>query len=122
MNELFGRLGARLGVDRTALEDGRRYSSAIPEGAVGRDRAGRDSTHASTGALRPARRPRSSPAHMFGARGSLMGFVTTMMAAGLSADHVPAGLRAPFGLARKVSRDDAFGGIAGTVPGNSFDF
>jgi hypothetical protein len=31
-------------------------------------------------------------------------------------------LRAPFGLARKVSRDDAFGGIAGTVPGNSFDF
>jgi hypothetical protein len=51
-----------------------------------------------------------------------MGFVTTMMAAGLSADHVPAGLRAPFGLARKVSRDDAFGGIAGTVPGNSFDF
>jgi hypothetical protein len=74
-----------------------------------------------TGALRPARRPRSSPAHMFGARGSLMGFVTTMMAAGLSADHVPAGLRAPFGLARKVSRDDAFGGIAGTVLGNSFD-
>ena len=59
---------------------------------------------------------------MFGARGSLMGFVTTMMAAGLSADHVPAGLRAPFGLARKVSRDDAFGWIAGTVPGNSFDF
>ena len=74
------------------------------------------------GAVTPARRPRSSPADMFGARGSLMGFVTTMMAAGLSADHVPAGLRAPFGLARKDSRDDAFGGIAGTVPGNSFDF
>ena len=70
----------------------------------------------------PARPSRSRQADMFGARGSLMGFVTTMMAAGLSADHVPAGLRAPFGLARKVSRDDAFGGIAGTVPGNSFDF
>ena len=43
-------------------------------------------------------------------------------AAGLSADHELAGSRAPFGLARKDSRDDAFGGIAGTVPGNSFDF
>jgi hypothetical protein len=75
-----------------------------------------------TGALTPARRPRSSPAHTFGARGSLMSFVTTMMAAGLSADHELAGSRAPFGLARKDSRDDAFGGIAGTVPGNSFDF
>ena len=75
-----------------------------------------------TGALTPARRPRSSPPHMFGARVSLMGFVTTMMAAGLSADHVPAGLRAPLGLARKDSRDDAFGGIAGTVPCNRFDF
>ena len=74
------------------------------------------------GAMTPAPDPRSNPADVLGARGSLMGFVTTMMAAGLSADHVPAGLRAPFGLARKVSRDDAFGGIAGTVPGNSFDF
>jgi hypothetical protein len=74
------------------------------------------------GAVTPARRPRSSPADMFGARGSLMGFIATMMAAGLSADHVPTGLRAPFGLARKDSTDDAFGGIAGTVPGNSFDF
>ena len=51
-----------------------------------------------------------------------MGFVTTMMAAGLNVDHVPTGLHAPFGLARKDSRDDAFGGIAGTVSGNSFDF
>ena len=59
---------------------------------------------------------------MFGARGSLMGFITPMMVAGLSADHVHAGLRAPFGLARNDSRDDAFGGIAGTVSGNSFDF
>jgi hypothetical protein len=59
---------------------------------------------------------------MFGARGSLMGFVTTMMATGLRADRVPAGLRGPFGSARKDSRDDAFGGIAGTVPGNSFGF
>ena len=50
-----------------------------------------------------------------------MGFITTMMAAGLSADHVPTGLRAPVALARKDSRDDAFGGIAGTVPDNSFD-
>jgi len=45
MNELVGRLGARLGVDQTALNDGRRYSSAI-EGAVGRNRAGRYPTHA----------------------------------------------------------------------------
>ena len=91
MNELFGRLGARLGVDRTALDDGRRCSSANPEGAGGRDRAGRFQR------------------------------TTTTMAAGLSADHVPTGLR-PFGLARKDSRDNAFGAIAGTVPGNSFDF
>jgi hypothetical protein len=69
----------------------------------------------------PARPSRSRPADMFGARGSLMGFITPMMAAGLNADHVPTGLHAPFGLARKDSRDDAFGGIAGTVPGNSFD-
>ena len=74
-----------------------------------------------TGALTPARCPRSNPAHMFGARGSLMSFVTTMMAAGLSAHHTPTGSQ-PFGLARKDARDDAFGGIAGTVPGNSIDF
>ena len=73
------------------------------------------------GAATLARRPHSSPADMFGAGGSLMGFITPMMAAGRSADHVPTGLHAPFGLARKDSRDDAFGGIAGTVPGNSFD-
>jgi hypothetical protein len=46
MNERFGRLGARLGVDQTAVDDGRRYSSAIPEGAAGRDRVGRYPTHA----------------------------------------------------------------------------
>jgi hypothetical protein len=45
-----------------------------------------------------------------------------MMAAGLNVDHVPAGLHAPFGLARKDSRDDAFGGIAGTVSCNRFSF
>jgi hypothetical protein len=76
---------------------------------------------AGAGAVTPARRPHSRPADMFGARGSLMGFITTMMAAGRSADHVPTCLHGPFGLARKDSRDDAFGGIAGTVPGNSFD-
>jgi hypothetical protein len=91
MNELFGRLGARLGVDQTALDDGRRCSSAIPEGAGGRDRAGRFQR------------------------------TTTTMAAGLSAHHTPTGSQ-PFGLARKDARDDAFGGIAGTVPGNSIDF
>ena len=46
MNERFGRLDSRLGVDQTALDDGRRYSSAIPEEAAGRDGAGRYSTHA----------------------------------------------------------------------------
>jgi hypothetical protein len=46
MNERFGRLDSRLGVDQTALNDGRRYSSAIPEEAAGRDGAGRYSTHA----------------------------------------------------------------------------
>ena len=46
MNERFGRLDARLGVDQTALDDGRRNSSAIPEGEAGRDRAGCYPTHA----------------------------------------------------------------------------
>jgi hypothetical protein len=46
MNERFGRLDSRLGVDQTALNDGRRYSSAIPEEAAGRGGAGRYSTHA----------------------------------------------------------------------------
>ena len=73
------------------------------------------------GAMTPARNPRSNPADMFGARGSLMGFITPMMVAGLGADHARTGFRAPFGSARKDSRDDAFGGNAGAVPCNSFD-
>jgi hypothetical protein len=74
------------------------------------------------GAVTPARRSRSSPAGLFGARGNLMGFITPMMVAGLPADRARTGLRPPFGLARKDSRDDAFGGIAGTVPCNRFGF
>jgi hypothetical protein len=74
------------------------------------------------GAVTPARRPRSSPPGLFGARGSLMGFITSMMVAGLRADRARTGLRAPFGLARKDSRDDVFGGIASTVPCNRFGF
>ena len=74
------------------------------------------------GAVTPARRPRSSPAGLFGARGSLMGFIAPMMVAGLRADCARTGMRAPFGLARKDSRDDAFGGIAGTVSCNRFGF
>jgi hypothetical protein len=70
----------------------------------------------------PARRLRSSPAGLFGARGSLMGFITPMMVAGLRADCARTGLRAPFGLTRKDSRDDVFGGIAGTVSCNRFGF
>ena len=122
MNERFGRLDARLGVDQTALDDGRRYSSAIPEGAAGRDRAGRYPTHArhrrgdagATSAFESGRHVSSAwQSH---------GLHHNNDGGRLSVDHVPASLRAPFGLARKDSRDDAFGGIAGTVSGNSFDF
>ena len=74
------------------------------------------------GAVTPARRLRSSPAGLFGARGSLMGFFTPMMVAGLRADRARARLRALVGLARKDSRDDAFGGIAGAVSCNRFGF
>jgi len=70
----------------------------------------------------PTRRPCSSPADLFGTRGSLMGFITTMMVAELRADHARTGLRAAFDMACKDSRNDAFGGIAGTVPCNRFDF
>ena len=51
-----------------------------------------------------------------------MGFITPMMVAGLRADCARTGLRAPFGLTRKDSRDDVFGGIAGTVSCNRFGF
>ena len=56
---------------------------------------------------------------MFGARGSVMGFITPLTVAGLSTDGVHAGFRAPF--VHNDSMDDAFGTNAGTVPGNSFD-
>ena len=51
-----------------------------------------------------------------------MGFITPMMVAGVRTDRGRTGLRALFGLARKDSRDDALGGIAGTVSGNRFGF
>jgi hypothetical protein len=70
----------------------------------------------------PTRRPCSSPADLFGTRGSLMSFITTMMVAELRADHARTGLRAALDMACKDSRNDAFGGIAGTVPCNRFDF
>jgi hypothetical protein len=69
----------------------------------------------------PARPSRSRPADMFGARGSVMGFITPLTVAGLSTDGVHAGFRAPFGWAHNDSKDDAFGASAGTVPGNPFD-
>jgi hypothetical protein len=76
----------------------------------------------SGGAVTTARRPRSSPTGLFGARGSLMGFFAPMMVAELRADRARTGLPALFGLARKDSRDDAFGGIAGAVSCNRFGF
>jgi len=68
MNELFGRLGARLGVDRTALDDGRRHSSSIPEGAVGRDRDGRYPTYAHRRADAGAMSAFESGTHVWSAR------------------------------------------------------
>jgi hypothetical protein len=67
-----------------------------------------------------ARPSRSRQADMFGARGSVMGFITPLTVAGLSTD-VHAGFRAPFRSVHNDSMDDAFGANAGTVPANSFD-
>jgi hypothetical protein len=73
----------------------------------------------SAGAVTAASHPRSSPAEMFGARGSLMGF-TTPMVTGVFANDANAAIRASCNAARDVSGNDAFGGLAGNVPDNQF--
>ena len=73
------------------------------------------------GVVTPVSHPRSSPAEMFGARGSRMGFTTSVKTVGLSADHIDAVISESAGSARENSRDDAVGGIVGAVPCHSFD-
>ena len=73
------------------------------------------------GTVVPISNPRSSPANMFGARGSRMGFITSVKTVGLSADHIDAVISESAGSARENSRDDAVGGIVGAVPCHSFD-
>ena len=73
------------------------------------------------GTVVPISNPRSSPANMFGARGSRMGFTSSVKAVGLSADRIDAVIRESAGAARQNSRDEAVGGIARPVPCHSFD-
>src|SRR6478752_542194 len=93
MIDLFGRLVADIGVDRTAPADGCRLPSATTEGRAARNGAGPTPHTPGAGAMTPAPGPRSNPADMLGARGSLMAFTTATIVGGLSAEHVRAAIR-----------------------------
>jgi hypothetical protein len=73
------------------------------------------------GAMTPAPDPRSNPADMLGARGSLMAFTTATIVGGLSAEHVRAAIRTSLPSASENSGTVACDGNAGALPCNLFD-
>jgi hypothetical protein len=121
MDDLFGRLAADLGVDRAATE--------MAVGILLRFQKERPAEKVcaviphtpGVGTVTPRSNPRSRPAKMFGARGSRMGFTSSVKAVGLSADRIDAVIRESAGAARENSRHEAVGGIARAVPCHSFD-
>ena len=121
MDDLFGRLAADLGVDRAATEMAvgilLRFQKERPPEKV----CAVIPHTPGIGTVTPMSNPRSGPAKMFGARGSRMGFTSSVKAVGLSADRFDAVIRESAGAARENSRDEAVGGIARAVPCHSFD-
>jgi hypothetical protein len=121
MDDLFGRLAADLGVDRAATEMAvgilLRFQKERPAEKV----CAVIPPTPGVGTVTPRSNPRSRPAKMFGARGSRMGFTSSVEAVGLSADRIDAVIRESAGAARENSRDEAGGGIARAVPCHSFD-
>ncbi len=116
MDELLGRLVAKVGVDRVAAEK----AVAIildflrKEGPADKVQALIDKLPGAEALLQSM--AASAGGGMFG-MGGIMGAGTKMMAAGLSMGQVQAVTREVIGFAREKAGEDAVGEVVGAIPG-----
>jgi hypothetical protein len=117
MDELVGRLVAKVGVDRAAAAQavGIILHFLVTEGPPDKVRALIALVPGADAAVAQAQSDSSSPG-MFG-MGGVMAAGSRMMAAGLSMSQVQAVTRETIGYAREKVGEDAVGEIVGAIPG-----
>jgi hypothetical protein len=116
MDELIGRLVAKVGVDRTAAETavGIILQFLAKEAPPDKVQALIDQLPGADAAMLKAE-PYSSSGGMFG--GGVMAVGSRLMAAGLSMGQVQAVTREIIGYSREKLGEDAVGEIVGAIPG-----
>ncbi|MGI8526090.1 MAG: DUF2267 domain-containing protein [Pseudolabrys sp.] len=118
MDELIGRLVAKVGIDRPTAEK----AVAIildflrQEGPPSEVQALFDKM---PGAQALAQQGDSGGGGVGGGMGGIMGAGSKMMAAGLGMEQVQAVTREVIGFARETAGEDAIGAIVGAIPGLS---
>ncbi|HEX3858271.1 MAG TPA: DUF2267 domain-containing protein [Pseudolabrys sp.] len=120
MDELIGRLVAKVGVDRDTAEKavGIILDFLRKEGSADKVQALMDRLPGAEALLQAQQGIDASGGGMF-AMGGIMGAGTKMMAAGLSMGQVQGVTKEVIGYAREKAGDDALGEIVGAIPGLS---
>ena len=116
MDELVGRLVAKVGVDRAAAEKavGIILQFLVKEGPADKVQILISKMPGADAAMRLTP-PDAESGGMFG--GGVMAAGTRMMSAGLSMGQVQAVTRETIGYAREKAGEDAVGEIVGAIPG-----
>jgi hypothetical protein len=116
MDELIGRLVAKIGVDRAAAEAavGIILQFLVKEGPADKVQALIDKLPDAQAAIAKAP-PDANSGGMFG--GGVIAAGTRMMAAGLSMGQVQAVTRETIAYAREKAGEDTIGEIVGAIPG-----
>lgn len=118
MDELIGRLVAKVGVERTVAEKavGIILQFLLKEGPADKVRDLIDKLPGAEEAIAAAESD-SNSGGMFGGMGGIMGAGSRMMAAGLSMGQVQAVTRETIGYSREKLGEDAVAEIVGAIPG-----
>jgi hypothetical protein len=116
MDELVGRLVAKLGVDRAAAEKavGIILDFLVKEGPADKVQALIAQLPGAEAAMQSAA---SEGGGLLGGMGGIMGAGTRMMAAGLGMGEVQSVTREVIAFAREKVGEDAVGEIVGSIPG-----
>jgi hypothetical protein len=119
MDELVGRIVARVGVDRAVAEKsvGIIFDFLSKEGPTDRVHALLDQLPGANAAMAVARA--GDAGGMFGSMGGIMGVGSRLMSAGLGIGEIQGVTRELIAYAREKAGDDAVNGIVEAIPGLS---
>ena len=119
MDELVGRIVARVGVDRAVAEKsvGIIFDFLSKEGPTDRVHALLDQLPGANAAMAAARTDDGGA--MFGSMGGIMGVGSRLMSAGLGMGEIQGVTRELIAYAREKAGDEAVNGIVAAVPGLS---